>query len=154
MGRLLGTGIKHDHGYILIYYPNHHSNPKYNYVQLHRIIYEEYYNCCLLDWVHLHHINGIRTDNRIENLMPLSCSQHMSITDHGKRSEIDMSDRYCSNCGIQYSKRHWLSHELFGYSMLCELCYRDLQDFISGKKSKSYVLEINLRNYLLPEDRK
>lgn len=42
----------------------------------HRRVYEEYYLCSLLPWVQIHHINGDKRDNRIENLKPLNRSQH------------------------------------------------------------------------------
>ena len=46
------------------------------YKVLHRIIYEQYYKCCLLSWVDLHHINGNKKDNRIENLQPIPHDKH------------------------------------------------------------------------------
>ena len=46
------------------------------YVKEHRLVYEKYYNCCLLNITDIHHINGNRKDNRIENLQPLYHWQH------------------------------------------------------------------------------
>ena len=42
----------------------------------HRYMYEQYYKCSLLKWVEVHHINGNKRDNRIENLEPLNNKQH------------------------------------------------------------------------------
>ena len=42
----------------------------------HRIVYERYYDCCLLRWVDIHHIDGDKQNNRIENLQPMKHSDH------------------------------------------------------------------------------
>jgi hypothetical protein len=41
----------------------------------HRVIYEQHYGIKLLPHQNIHHINGIRTDNRIENLELWDTSQ-------------------------------------------------------------------------------
>lgn len=42
----------------------------------HRVIYEQYHKCCLLPKTDIHHINGNKLDNRIENLEVLSRKDH------------------------------------------------------------------------------
>ena len=81
-------------GYIRIKNWQHPFHDSRGYVREHRLVYEEYYHCILLSWVDLHHKNGNKRDNRIENLLPMSKSQH-SILEHTK----DMSDRICVKCG-------------------------------------------------------
>lgn len=49
------------------------------YYRQHRLIYEEYHKCCLLPWILIHHINEDRSDNSIENLMPVTKGQHNVI---------------------------------------------------------------------------
>jgi HNH endonuclease len=75
--------IKDERGYIRILKPDHHFTNNLGYVYEHRLIWEEYYNCCLLPVGMIHHINGIKDDNRIENL------QLMSRSDHGKHEAIE-----------------------------------------------------------------
>ena len=38
----------------------------------HRLVYEKYYKCCLMQCVDVRHINHIKDDNRIENLLPVN----------------------------------------------------------------------------------
>jgi len=87
----------------------------------HRLIYEEYYKCCLLKWVDVHHINGDKHDNRIENLEAISKSKH-SIYHCTK----DMTNRKCSICGSKTtlaSKKGWKYWYKFNEGFLCSICY-------------------------------
>lgn len=64
-------------GYRLIRKPDHFAKVLCNgYVFEHKYNYEVYYNCCLLPWIDLHHINEERLDNRVENLKPLTKREH------------------------------------------------------------------------------
>lgn len=87
-------GYYFSHGYKYVFAPYH---PFANYrkcVREHRLIYEQYYNCCLLSWIEIHHKNKDKLDNTIENLLPVTTSDHMEL-----ERFIDMSNRICSICG-------------------------------------------------------
>lgn len=118
-----GIGLTNDK-YIKVYNPDHHSKRKDNIVLQHRLIYEQHYNVCLLKWTKMHHINGDKTDNRIENLMPVSNSQHSII-----ENSTLLFDIKCLVCGsnksdiIKKNKRYkWFPYQNIGY--LCGRCHR------------------------------
>jgi len=65
-----------EHGYIYILKHEHpNANPK-GYIKRARLVLEEKLGRYLLPSEHSHHINGIKDDDRPENLMALSNSEH------------------------------------------------------------------------------
>ena len=79
-------------GYIYIYSPTHPNKTKNGYILEHRLVMEKHIGRQLLTTEVVHHINGIKTDNRIENLILYSsCGEHY-IKEH---SERDIKGRFC-----------------------------------------------------------
>ena len=79
--RIHGAGHKklRKDGYIAIYYPDHPDANKDGYVMEHRLVMERFLGRRLENGEVVHHINKNRADNRIENLMLMKFSEHMSL---------------------------------------------------------------------------
>lgn len=72
-------GRVNEHGYIYTYVPNHPLASSKGYVAEHRLVMENQLCQYLSKYDEVHHINGIRNDNRIENLVCLSRAQHRNM---------------------------------------------------------------------------
>ena len=86
-----GGRAKTKYGYIIIYSPNHPHHNKTNSVFEHRLIMEQSIGRYLLPTEIVHHKNGIKNDNRIENLELLLKGKH-----HSGHSII------CPKCGYKF----------------------------------------------------
>ena len=78
------------HGWIFVYKPGHPSAHN-NRVKEHRLVMEAYLGRYLKRDEIVHHINKIKTDNRIENLKLVSVAEHASI---------HRCDRYPKSCRV------------------------------------------------------
>jgi len=61
------------------YVANSYRNGGQQHIRLHRFVMEQHIGRKLLRSEHVHHINGNREDNRIENLALVSASAHAKI---------------------------------------------------------------------------
>lgn len=66
-------------GYVRVYCPDHPKANTWGYVYEHRLIMEGIIGRFLANNEHVHHINGMRWDNRPENLQVLSASQYARL---------------------------------------------------------------------------
>ena len=97
-----GVGKVFCHGYIKIFKPEHPAAMKNGYVREHRMVM--YDAGLLIDLSHdVHHINEIKTDNRIENLMVLAKKDHTSLTFKGKKKKLNDKCKVCKKpCNSKY----------------------------------------------------
>lgn len=104
------TKIKTNYGYYAIYSPNHPFKDSGNRVKEHRLVVEAHYSLfdikyfCEIDGkfylkpdVEVHHINEIKTDNRIENLIPLTKVEHTRLHNNKKIIKRDNLGRFISS---------------------------------------------------------
>jgi hypothetical protein len=66
-------------GYVEEYHPEHHRANKKGYALAHIVVYEKYYNIKVPEGYVVHHINGIKSDNRPENLLVLGVNEHHKL---------------------------------------------------------------------------
>lgn len=91
-GNFKGYRRKTKKGYIFVFRPNHPAAGKDGLVAEHRLIFEQYIGSYLPKGFVVHHINGIKDDNRIENLALLTISAHNALhnrNDHKQRKRKD-----------------------------------------------------------------
>lgn len=79
-----GGKYKDKRGYVLIYKPNHPDVQKTGYMFEHRIVMEKHLGRRLTKDERVHHINGKREDNRIENLQLFN-----NESEHTKQYHLD-----------------------------------------------------------------
>lgn len=66
-------------GYIIVHKPDWLTSNKRGYIREHRYVMEQYLGRSLEKHEDVHHLNHIRTDNRLENLVVLSHSEHSRL---------------------------------------------------------------------------
>jgi len=88
-----GGKVKTDHGYIGIKVdPDDFFYTMANvrgYVPEHRLVVAKHLGRCLQSWEHIHHLNRVKTDNRIANLMLTTVNDHLKIRAKERHTEME-----------------------------------------------------------------
>lgn len=136
--------------YITIYKPDHPFGYQ-RHVMEHRAVWEEHNKAMLLPWIEIHHINGIKTDNRIENLIPIGTGKHVELHLQEKRIN-DINKRSCGLCGngtwikkmkairpygkgyYEYDSAQWFKNPINKSQLVCRKCFRAIMKKEFGKR--------------------
>ena len=98
------TGKKYGSGYIYIYSPNHPGNNR-RYIAEHRLVMEKHLGRYLIQGEEIHHVNGIKDDNRLSNLMLFSSrSEHMAF-DKSQRFQIMLNVKYLNKILPKFNRK-------------------------------------------------
>ncbi len=123
-GHWKGGRAKTGRGYIKIYIPNH-PNASKGYVFEHRFIMEKKLGRYLFSHEIVHHINHIKIDNRLENLILTTRKGHPKIH-NWIQNRWSLKYEKCIDCGT--TKIH---HEVHGW---CYKCYKKHLNISRRKK--------------------
>ena len=129
-------GGRKKHGnYWMLLLPDYFSVQKNGYVYEHVYNYQEYYQCCILPWGVVHHIDPVRKgycNNMVWNLIGMLRSKHITL--HKKGSEgkkINMSGRFCKICKGKTrfisGYEHWYGNKENGW--MCHKCYKRINKY-------------------------
>jgi hypothetical protein len=88
--RWKGGRISDDRGYICIYKPDHPHKINGSYVLEHRLVAEEVLGRYLKETEVVHHVNGVKHDNRKENLVICQDGSYHQLI-HNKMRKLGIS---------------------------------------------------------------
>lgn len=84
-----GRGIDPVDGYVRLYMPGSPMASPNGYVREHRLVMANHLGRLLDPSELIHHVNGDRTDNRIENLQIVTAGEHMTIEHTGRKRSAE-----------------------------------------------------------------
>ena len=123
-------------GYVLIYSPNHPNKTSRGYVRENRLILEEKLGRYLKSNEFAHHINGIRDDNRPENLQLMIHSEHSrhhGYLRHGPQNQVKC---VCLNCNAEFYR---YKSQVRKYVFCSKPCYNEWLRNNGGEMSKWFL---------------
>ena len=93
-----GGRTKNKQGYILVLYPGHPKADHKGYVREHVLVWEKANGMLVPDGWHVHHKNGVKDDNRPENLEAMTHAKHSKVIPDLLRriAELETKLRQCA----------------------------------------------------------
>lgn len=117
-GSWKGGIVKHEKGYTLIRKPNHPFCKGNGYIFEHRWVVEQHIGRYLKVNEIIHHINGIKNDNRLENLVITNNTEHCHKYDAhhpGVNRICDIPQCKKKHFGRGYCEQHYWTEYLKSY---------------------------------------
>jgi hypothetical protein len=134
--------------YWYLYLPDYFSSNKNQYIGEHVYNFQEYYQCCVLKWAVVHHIDHNKENNMPWNLVGMMESEHTRLHNKGnqcrKGYRKNTNGRKCSNCksNITYinpkNYKIWHKDGKGGYH--CQKCYEKTRPKRTKSKNISSVV--------------
>lgn len=112
--------------------------------KIHRKIYEDYYQLCLLPYIEIHHKDGNHDNNHIDNLQPVTALEHYEI--HKSQGDKAAAALIATRAGVSYEERKELNraqaiqNNALGISGFA-LGHASRAGKIGGKKGGAYAKE-------------
>ena len=122
-GREIPQRIDKQTGYVVVsmVWNKKRSTP----VRFHRVIAIYYYGLEKVQGKHVAHKNGIKIDNRLSNIIPLSQSEHFQMDKINHGSHLKYKSQ-CKNCGAEGGKpgpRRRNGNQFGILGQICVPCY-------------------------------
>ena len=92
-------------GYVRVLVPSHANASRSGYLLEHRFVMSTHIGRPLLATEIVHHVNGIKTDNRIENLVITKRSTHATVHGTQRKGEqrVPRVSVVCIGCGVEFT---------------------------------------------------
>lgn len=123
-------------GYILRYVPGHPYANSRGYVPEHRLVVEEHIGTVLPKEFVVHHINGVRDDNRIENLAVMTVGAHSAF--HGRAGRnVPRAEKHYRYKNIDVAEMKKLREEGLTIEKICKrfgICKQTFYKRMRGDK--------------------
>ena len=94
-----------------------------------RLVFEDFYNIKLPTDVHIHHVDGDRTNDNIWNLIPISPSEHSTLHNKGTSHDISTKSKISKNktsTGFFRVIKADANENMMGYTWQYRINYHDV----------------------------